>query len=438
MNKTKQIAFLGHILSDHTLAKGHLIDAIEAEISPEVNAFPELYEVLVNLYNEGKAPKRSDVVAEASKIPAFAKTDVNSLITRCRDASHSISWPEVLHEARASQVRLNMLSFASDLVQAASREDLGDVASEFSTRYAKEVTFTPHVEDLSNAHLIQKVQDHLQAVKDNPKEKCFQFPIEGLRSAYGNMEPGMHLLGARPKQGKSSLALFIASAMCKSASPVGVIGLEMTTQQMIMRMLSSVMQAKTADLLQGEAIDSKFDNAQQTLEKMKAFPIHWSPTVMTISEIKTWVRMKRDHEGVRYFILDHIRRVKVDRPCKDEFERNNIISYEVSQMAKDLDVAICAICHIRRGSGDGNNWPSMSEIKGTGNFEEDAQTITVLGEPTPDMISDYSHSIGYQVAPAMNGQDLMAIEVIENRSGPSNQLAMCYYDGACNVWDEIK
>ena len=438
MNKTTQTAFLGHILNDHNLSQGYLVESIEAEISPEVNAFPELYQILVDLYNSGKKPKRLDIIEQAEKISAFSKIDVNQLITKCRDAAHSISWPSALQSARASQVRLNMHRFILDMGQAIDRIDLADVVGEFGERFAKEITFTPHVEDLSNAVLIQRVQDQIKHVAENPVKNTFNFPIESLRKAYGNMEAGMHLLGARPKQGKSSLALFVATAMCQNSSPVGIIGLEMTSQQMIMRMLSSVMKAGTADLLQGEAHDSKYDAAQSRLEEMKDYPIHWSPTVMTISEIKTWVRMKRDHDGVRYFILDHIRRVKVDRQCKDEFERNNIISLEVSQMAKDLGVAICAICHIRRGSGDGSKWPSMSEIKGTGNFEEDAQTITVLGEPTPEMITEYQSVIGRQVAPAMNGDELMGIEVIENRSGPSNQLALCYYDGQCNTWDEVR
>ncbi len=152
-------------------------------------------------------------------------------------------------------------------------------------------------------------------------------------------------------------------------------------------------------------------------------------------EIKAWLRMKRDHFGMRYCILDHVRLIKTRERFKDEFHQNNHVATMLSEAGKELDIAIHAIAHVKRGAGEGSTWPSMSDIKGTGNWEEAAESITVMGEPTQEMLNGFELDAGCAIVPQGSNR-LVAMEIVANRNGPDGIKVLTEYNGLTNTWKE--
>ncbi len=269
MSETTRNAFIGHILLDHECKQGRIIEAMDKGIRPEsLGAYADWYDLLCDLYNSGKKLKQPDIVARAGATGMLVADNIPQAIKEMREAASLTIWGNVLHEAQAGQVRLNMTNLATDLAKASRTTDLSGAIEELSARFLNEITFTPHVEDLSNEVVIDRVKADLKKAHESDASDGVRFPIRVLNEAYAGLPGGLHIWAARPKQGKTS-ALLWASMFMASEEPIGIIPLEMNHRKMVLRQLSSMIGQGTRDVSMGRAIQSSFDRAMDGLDRMK-------------------------------------------------------------------------------------------------------------------------------------------------------------------------
>lgn len=193
------------------------------------------------------------------------------------------------------------------------------------------------------------------------------------------------IIGARPAVGKSAfasqLALYFAE---KLHLKVGYFNLEMQEKQIYERFVAArsgieITRIRRATrFLEGEK--EVFDSANDYLMNVKDIVI--STGSKRISDIKS--ECKGQNFGV--IVIDYMQLVKSDGSYRgNRYAEVGQISHSVKALAMELNIPIIALCQLNRAvEGRESKEPSMSDLRESGDFEQDASTILLLWNTDAD------------------------------------------------------
>lgn len=241
------------------------------------------------------------------------------------------------------------------------------------------------------------------------------------------IQPGDFLvLAARPGVGKSALGTgFLLENFLGRDRHRGVMFcIEMDRKQTYSRLLSQMTQIRLSKFLnvrdypmtQGDAV------AMSTaVDRIRAeFPTRWfQQGVVTLSEIEQVVELERPE----FVMIDYVQLIK-HFSRNGDYERLSEISMRLRQLALDYKIAVIATAQLNRDA-DGV-MPTMAQIKGSGQFEQDATHVFLLDRPESErsmkpIKRNYFDRRNVQVAmTAENGTtNNAALLVAKNRNGPN-------------------
>ena len=169
------------------------------------------------------------------------------------------------------------------------------------------------------------------------------------------------VFGARPSMGKTALSL---SIMENIKGKVLYIQLDMSTEGMGQRLFND---AEMNSLL------NVFDRLSR---KNNIFV--YEPASITVNQIRLIAKEIQIKHGLDVIIVDHIGKI---RPTTkgSKYEQSSYISNSLKAMAKELNVAMVALCQLSRASEQrADHRPILSDLRDTGSIEEDADVIGLL------------------------------------------------------------
>lgn len=262
--------------------------------------------------------------------------------------------------------------------------------------------------------------------------------IPTLDDMWNGLYPGsLDILSARPRGGKTSLAMQIARHVAGQGQPVGVFSLEMPARDLGLVNLASMTGISADDIRRGR-YDSKQAHALILAERdLARLPIHIIDQAditlsSAIGEMRTWKRKR----GVRLVIADHRNLFGRD----EEFRRGSTLDWyahvtrRLKQAAKMLDLPILCLIQIGRASeGRDDPRPRISDIEYGG--EQDADTIALLHRPALTMAEfptkrptqsaeDYSNKQSIWYAQRAELQDVAEVIFAKRRFGPTGVVRL--------------
>ena len=184
------------------------------------------------------------------------------------------------------------------------------------------------------------------------------------------------LLAARPAVGKSALATQIAKAVARQGFKVGYFNLEMVKSQIYERLIAgesgiSLERIKNAKCFLGDEKEL-WDKANTELEKMN---IVISSSARTDSDIKAESR----HQNFDLIIIDYLQLIEYHERCESKRVEVGKISRSLKMLAQELNVPILALSQLSRKSEyTQDKEPSMSDLRESGDLEQDASTIILM------------------------------------------------------------
>lgn len=220
--------------------------------------------------------------------------------------------------------------------------------------------------------------------------------ISGLETGFtlfDKMTDGLHggemiIIAARPAMGKTALAMNIVEHVAlhaKEPKPVGVFSLEMSTQQLVQRMLFSHARVKREDIIKGimaQANHAKINNAAAVLSDSAIF-IDDTPG-LSIMDLRSRARRLRERQRVELIVIDYLQLCR--SPSKRGQENRQIeiaeISSGIKALAKELDIPIIVLAQLNRQPEQrGGGKPRISDLRESGSIEQDADVVTLLVRP---------------------------------------------------------
>ena len=219
------------------------------------------------------------------------------------------------------------------------------------------------------------------------------------------------VIAGRPGAGKTAFALSLLSSLCSSGVPTGFISLEMSAEEVGVRLLA----------IESQVDVGRYDNQTQPTEgDMKKLALatarisktkvlvndRASQTVQSIAaKARRWVRT----EGMKVLAVDYLQLITASEG-RERREQIDAISRSMKLLAKELKIPIILLAQLNRAiERDGNRKPRLSDLRESGAIEQDADVVGMLYAP------EQQESDG---AP-QSGPRKIDLYIAKQRAGPS-------------------
>jgi len=244
------------------------------------------------------------------------------------------------------------------------------------TTYAKK-KFVHLKDSLSEAmERISTLQDQEDGIRGVPSG----FPDIDNKLA-GFQKSDLIILAARPSMGKTSFALDIArNSALKHDTAVGIFSLEMSSQQLVDRMLASEAQVDSWKLKTGRfSSDEEFESLQEALGNLSKAPIFIDDDPNNdIMKIRASARRMKMEHGLGLIIVDYLQ-LMVPRNSKASLvEQVTEISRSLKGLARELDVPVIALSQLSRAVEQRGGKPRLSDLRDSGSIEQDADVVMFI------------------------------------------------------------
>jgi replicative DNA helicase len=209
----------------------------------------------------------------------------------------------------------------------------------------------------------------------------------------GLQDSDLIIVAGRPSMGKTTLAMNIAeNAAIKHEKPVAIFSMEMSAQQLVRRMFSSLGQIDQNKLRTGNLDDldwPKLTSAMNLLHKSHIF-IDETPSLSPAELRARARRLKREHD-IGLIVVDYLQLMAVPGTRENRATEIAEISRSLKAIAKELQLPVIALSQLNRALEQRpNKRPVMADLRESGSIEQDADLIVfiyrdeVYNEDTPE------------------------------------------------------
>jgi len=229
---------------------------------------------------------------------------------------------------------------------------------------------------------LKKTFQHLSDIKSNSRG------ITGIPSGYkklDRMSSGFQngdfvVLAARPSMGKTALALSVISNAATDGFPVGFFSLEMSAEQLILRLLSSesgiaLHNIRNATISSEEWI--AITNVAAQLAEMKIFID--DTAMLSIMDLRARARKLKMEHNVQLLVVDYLQLLHSKKRHENRHQEVSEISRSLKALSKELSIPIIAISQLSRAVDSRmDKRPMLSDLRESGAIEQDADLIMFL------------------------------------------------------------
>jgi replicative DNA helicase len=193
--------------------------------------------------------------------------------------------------------------------------------------------------------------------------------------------PDLVIISARPATGKTAFALNLAVNLAKQNIPVAFFSLEMSTEQLAMRVISSMTGIYSNYLSKAEIHEGNWKTLLSTNFNL---PLYVDDTAsLNLLDFKEKVRKAKKKWGIKAVFVDYLQLMTVYGKGNREQEISTI-SRTLKAMAKELDIPIIALAQLSRDVEKRNGEPRLSDLRESGAIEQDADIVIALHNEEPE------------------------------------------------------
>lgn len=189
------------------------------------------------------------------------------------------------------------------------------------------------------------------------------------------------LLAARPAMGKSTLATNIADYVASTIGPVLFFSGEMSTEQLLAKVISSRAQIDTLRMRRGDLSQPEWDRWIETAGRIKRnrnFIVD-DRGRPPLNQILATSRSTHARTPLSLIVVDHLQLVEVESMSDNGAQRLGVISGSLKGLAKDLKVPVIGLSQLNRGVEQRDNKrPRMSDLRESGALEQDSDTVAFI------------------------------------------------------------
>jgi replicative DNA helicase len=195
------------------------------------------------------------------------------------------------------------------------------------------------------------------------------------------------VLAARPSLGKTSLALDIARhASCEHNIPVGFFSLEMSSHQLVDRLLAAEAHVDSWKLRNGKLNEKDdFSRIQDAMSRLSKAPIYFEDLSLSVLQIRAMARRlqadlsRKNKTGLGLVIVDYMQMITPPHDIDNPVQQMTEISRALKNLAKELEVPVLGVSQLSRAVMQRHPpIPRLSDLRESGAIEQDADVILFI------------------------------------------------------------
>jgi replicative DNA helicase len=236
-------------------------------------------------------------------------------------------------------------------------------------------------------HLVGETFDYIHELFQNPD------PISGLRTGFKELDhmtaglqpSSLNVLAARPSMGKTALALSMAQHVAlREGKAVAVFSLEMSSLQLVTRMLCSEARVDMSRVRNGQLSERDFKRLADTAGKMTDASIFIDDEAdMTVMELRSRARRLMAENELGLIVIDYLQLMSGPQSSRGGSENRqqeiSNISRGLKALARELDVPVLVLSQLSRAvESRPNKRPMLSDLRESGAIEQDADLVMFI------------------------------------------------------------
>ena len=206
----------------------------------------------------------------------------------------------------------------------------------------------------------------------------FDKMVNGLNNS------NLMILAARPAMGKTAFALNIAENVCfKSGVPVGIFSLEMTSEQLLHRIICSQAEVESDKIKTGSLNGIEYQRIVSAVSSMmKSTMVIDDQPGLKITDLRARARRMKETYGIGLLVIDYLQLIAGSGMSRSAENRQNEIS-EISRLlktlARELNLPIICLSQLSRKVEERTGHrPMMSDLRESGSIEQDSDIVMFL------------------------------------------------------------
>ncbi len=203
--------------------------------------------------------------------------------------------------------------------------------------------------------------------------------LDNLTSGFQKSD--LIILAARPSMGKTAFALNITRNVAVANNvPVAFFSLEMSKEQLSMRLLTSEARVNAFHLRSGHISKEQWNKITDAASILDTVPIYIDDSAgLTVMDIRAKARRMKKDKGVGLIVIDYLQLMRPTRPGERRDLEISEISRSLKGLAKELDVPIIVLSQLNRAPEQSHDKrPMLSHLRESGSLEQDADVVLFI------------------------------------------------------------
>ena len=284
-------------------------------------------------------------------------------------------------------------------------------------------------DDLNRSAGPQEVKDLLGPVYADIQEISESgSPLIGLSTGFtaiddltlGFQKSDLIIIAARPSMGKTAFAFNIAENVArKTDQTVLIFSMEMSSDQVVRRFISSISNIDLQRLMRGQLADTDWQGIDKALSVLSKKKILLDDTpALSPSEVKARARrVKRESGDLAMIVVDYLQLMQVPGKGENRVAEISEISRSLKALAKELNIPVVAISQLNRAvDSRPNKRPILSDLRDSGAIEQDADVIAFL----------YRHF--YYDKSDLDARGKAEVNIAKQRNGPTKAIEVAFLE----------
>ena len=217
--------------------------------------------------------------------------------------------------------------------------------------------------------------------------------VAGLSTGFRDLDKltsGLHggnvfIIAARPSMGKTSLAMNIAENVAIDQNiPVGVFSLEMSSDELVKRMLCSRSRVNMRAIRDGFMSERDFPKLTTAASELMKSPLYIDDTAgLAINQVRARARRLRQQYKIQLLVIDYLQLMKAPSRRADQSRQVEVadISSGIKALAKELNIPVIILSQLNRQPETREGKPRLADLRESGSLEQDADVVGLLVRP---------------------------------------------------------
>ena len=395
------------------------------------DAHKEIYQAIIDLFNNSQP---IDLLTVTNQLKKNGTLDivggsyyVTKLTTRVNSASNIEFHSRIILEQSIKRELINI----SSKVQKDAYEDTIDV---FDLLDQTEQSLF----DVSESHIrknYKKVQNLMkEAIDELETKKEKKDGITGVPSGFidldtitsGWQRSDLVIIAGRPSMGKTAFVLsLIRNASIDHNLPMGIFSLEMSSLQLVNRLISSEAELDSDKIRKGNLKDYEWQQLLHKTDLLQKAPIFIDDTpALSILELRAKARRLKSQHDIQCIIVDYLQLMTSEYGKTSGNREQEIasISRSLKAVAKELNIPVIALSQLSRAveTRGGDKRPVLSDLRESGSIEQDA-----------DMVMFIYRAEKYDITEDEDGESTIGVAELllrKNRNGPTGKVKLKFVE----------